>query len=75
MTQNLESPQSIRIFLASPSDVEQERDALSALFQESLLKSINGALALAKRNPHDPPRLNVLEAALKELDAKHAPGK
>jgi hypothetical protein len=40
MTQNPESPQSIRIFLASPSDVEQERDALSALFQE-----INDVLA------------------------------
>jgi hypothetical protein len=30
---------------------------------------------LAKRNPHDPPRLNVLDTALKELAVKHAPGK
>jgi hypothetical protein len=42
---------------------------------ETLLKSINDALALARRNPHDAPRLNVLEVALKELEAKHAPGK
>src|SRR5712691_7731951 len=39
MAQNLESP-TIRIFLASPSDVEEERDALSSLIQE-----INDVLA------------------------------
>jgi hypothetical protein len=40
MAQNLESPKTIRIFLASPSDVEEERDALSAFIQE-----INDVLA------------------------------
>ncbi len=40
MAQNIESPKTIRIFLASPSDVEEERDALSAFIQE-----INDVLA------------------------------
>jgi hypothetical protein len=44
--------------------------SLPATEYETLLSSINNALTLAKRNPHDPPRLKVLEAALKELKAK-----
>jgi hypothetical protein len=47
--------------------------SLPASAYEALQKSLTDALALAKRNPHDPPRLNVLETALKELAAKHAP--
>jgi hypothetical protein len=35
-----------------------------------LLKSVTQALSLAKRNPNDPPRIRVLEMALKELKAK-----
>jgi hypothetical protein len=49
--------------------------SLPATEYEALLNSVNNALILAKRYPHDPPRLNVLDTALKELAAKHALGK
>jgi hypothetical protein len=37
-----------------------------------LEKSITRALSLAERNPHDPPRIRVLNTALSELKAKTA---
>jgi hypothetical protein len=37
-----------------------------------LNQSIANALSLAKRNPHDPPRIEVLNTALRELEAKMA---
>jgi hypothetical protein len=44
--------------------------SLPATAGSILMKSITDALSLAKRNPNDPPRIDVLEMALKELKAK-----
>jgi hypothetical protein len=61
-------------FTAAVALVQAVR-SLPATEYEALLNSVNNALTLAKRYPHDPPRLNVLDTALKELAAKHALGK